>query len=326
MQLFDDQIAEWKKLDVAPTRRDDFDAFWTETLEKVEAGSLNVKGGRIDYLLPGMDVRDLTYEGLDGTEISTWLLLPPEAKEAPVPCVVCYHGAGYYKSVPDQYNHWIANGVAAIAIDFRLQAGKTGCNSGFPSGNLMDGSFTLGLLDKHAFYGYHLWTDALRALRLARETDEIDSERIGVSGGSQGGGCALMMAALDPSVKVCLATVPSSCWFEKRLFDRSGGAGSMAEYLRRHPDYIEQACDTLSYFDNINLADRIQCPTMVSLGLKDPVCTPDAVYAACNKIKAPLRMDAYPFATHDICWENVREKEINSFLKTFDWEREKDPP
>lgn len=317
MKLFDDQVAEWKTLDVPLTQRDDFDAFWAETLENVEAGSLNVKGGKVEYPLPGMEVRDLTYEGLDGTEVSTWLLLPPEAKKATVPCLVWYHGAGYYKGVPDHYSHWLMNGVAVIAIDFRLQAGKTGSNSGFPSGSLMNGAYTLGLLDRNTAYMYHLKTDALRALRLARETAEIDSRRIGVAGSSQGGGCALSMAALDLSVGVCLAQVPSNCWFEKRVFDCSGGAAGLGEYLRRHPDYLEKACETLSYFDNLNLADRIQCPTLVSMGLKDPVCTPDTIYAACNKITAPLRMDLYPFGTHDLGWENVREMEIRFLLDTL---------
>jgi len=93
--------------------------------------------------------------------------------------------------------------------------------------------------------------------------------------------------------------VPSSCWLEKRLFDRAGGYGDIAEFLRRHPDTLDQVCTTLSYYDNINLTDRIRCPVLVSVGLKDPVCPAENVYAAYNKIGAPKEIAPYPFGEHD---------------------------
>jgi len=106
------------------------------------------------------------------------------------------------------------------------------------------------------------------------------------------------MAALDQQVALCMADVPSACWLEKRVFDRVGGGANIAKFLDTHPALLDTVFDTLSYYDNINHACDIKCPTLVSVGLKDPICPADCAYAAFNKITAPKEMCAYPFGEH----------------------------
>jgi cephalosporin-C deacetylase len=192
---------------------------------------------------------------------------------------------------------WLAMGVAVISIDFRMQGGRTGSATGFTGcGSLY--WMTLGIENPRTSYFYCVVTDCLRALTLARETSEIDSARIAVEGGSQGGGAGLQMAGLDQSVALCMVDVPSWCWWEKRVCDRAGGGGQIANLLLRRPEMIDQVLHTLTYFDNLNHVGNITCPVLVSYGLKDPVCPPDCVHAACNKITAPLEMVPYPFGEH----------------------------
>jgi len=297
MDLVKQQIAELEKIDVATTKRPDFDSFWTETVDKARSAPLNLAGGPIEYPIRSLDVRDLTFEGLDGTEVHTWLILPPEAKDAPVGVVICYHGAGGSRQTPAGFAQWTSMGLAVIAHDFRMQSGRTGSNTGFTgSGQLA--LFNLGIGDRDTSYLYHTRTDALRTVEIALATPEIDDARICVNGGSQGGAASLAIAALHPGVTLCCADVPSCCWLEKRLFDQAGGAAALGAYLQQNPDDIEAVCTTLSYYDNLNLADRITCPVMVSVGLKDPVCPASNAYAAYNQITAPKEIWPYPFGGH----------------------------
>lgn len=298
MQQLDEQIAGYEALDVAQTKQPDFEAFWEEALARCESLPLSVQGGVVDYPVPNMEVRDLTFEGLDGTPIHTWLLLPPAARQEPVPVVIHFHGAGGNRGEASDFASWILTGCAVISCDFRMQRGQTGSNTGF-DGHIQNGWWTLGITDLPNSYLFCTWTDCLRAIRLARETEAIDNGRIAVAGGSQGGGMALGMAALDRSVALCLADVPSNCWMNERIFRRAGGAAGIADYLRTFPDRHDLVCRALSYFDNLNHAPNITCPTLVSCGLKDPVCPPDCAYAACNKITAPKEMAVYPFAEHE---------------------------
>ncbi len=299
MRQIDQQVAVLESLDVEQTRQPDFDAFWAETRERCAAVPLNVQGGTVDYPVAGMEVRDLTYDGLDGTPIHTWLALPSAAaQKCKIPVILHYHGAGGSRGEAFEFAHWILAGCAVVSIDFRMQRGDTGSRTGF-SGNIQNGWWTLGIRDLSTSYVYMTWTDCLRAIRLARETHGIDPLRIAVEGGSQGGGMALGMAALDRTVALCMADVPSNCNMDERIFQRAGGGSGIADYLNAHPDQIDEVSRHLSYFDNINHAPDVTCPVLVSCGLKDPVCPPACVYTVYNKITAPKEMVHYPFAGHE---------------------------
>lgn len=315
MQLVDQQIAEFEKLDVPLTKQPDFDEFWQRTVGRARSAPLNVKGGPADYVWPGVEVQDLTFEGLDGTPIRAWLLLPPQARNAKVPVVVSFHGYSGSRGYPSHHAQWLLTGSAVVAHDFRMQGGLTGSNTGFMGGKGLS-AFVFGVLDRDTSFFNHATTDALRAIELALACPQIDTSRVCVNGGSQGGAMALMTAALHPSVNLCMADVPSNCWFEKRIFDRSGGVKEVSQFLRDNPDRMDEVCLALSYYDNINLAGRIRCPVLVSVGLKDPVCPPANVYAAFNKITAPKTICPYPFGEHDGGGSFHNEVKLN-FLKKY---------
>ncbi len=287
-----EQIAALEALDVSPTKAADFDDFWSATIKRTEEVPLNVKGDI------KADVRDLTFEGLDGTPIQVWLLLPRAAQDRQVPVVVQCHGANLSRGKPGHFAVWLAAGYAVISPDFRLQRGSTGSVTSF-DGDGKSGWWTLNLNDLMNSYLYMVWTDFLCAVRLARETPEIDSQRIAVSGHSQGGGMALGLAALDQSIALCMADVPSSCWMERRIAVRSGGGAGIADYLAAFPERVETVRRNLSYFDNINLTPQISCPVLVSVGMQDTICPPECTYAAYNKIRSAKEMAIYPQAGHE---------------------------
>jgi len=63
---------------------------------------------------------------------------------------------------------------------------------------------------------------------------------------------------------------------------------------------------TLSYFDNLNLADRIRCAVLMDVGLQDDICPPSSVFGAYNKITARKEIKVYPYHNHEVVealWE-----------------------
>ena len=303
------RMTELEQTDVPQTKRPDFDAFWSDAIRCCETVPLNVKGNT------KTEIRDLTFDGLDGTPIHTWLLLPPEAMERKVSVVVHCHGANRSRGKPADFSDWLAAGCAVISPDFRLQGGTTGSMTNF-DGDGKSGWWTLNLSDLKSSYMFCVWTDFLRAIRLARETPEIDPERIAVAGHSQGGGVALGLSALDRSVALCMADVPSSCWMERRIETRSSGGAGLADYLEQFPERAETVRRNLSYFDNINLAPQITCPVLVSVGMQDTICPPECTVAAYNKIRSPKEMAVYPQAGHEGGRE-VHLKRKLEFMKRF---------
>lgn len=299
MKLIQDQLKRLEAIDVEPTARPDLDAFWADAMQKVKTTPLNVSLRPVDYGMSGIEVFDAAYDGLDGTRIAAWVVAPKGASpQSPTPLAVCYHGLGGDRGQPHYYLQLVSLGLTVVATDFRLQKGITGHAGALQTHTGHLAHSIMNIENKHDYYYYHAWTDAFRGIDLALGLPHIDRARVAVVGGSQGGGMALAAAALHPVVSLCLADVPTFCWLEKRVFDKSGGFGAIQDYLRDNPNNLDLVCETLSYYDMINLAPRITCPVLVSVGLKDPICPPDNVYAAYNKIRSDKRIVAYPFGDH----------------------------
>jgi cephalosporin-C deacetylase len=57
--------------------------------------------------------------------------------------------------------------------------------------------------------------------------------------------------------------------------------------------------ETLSYFDNMNLADRIRGKVLISVGLCDLICPPSTIFAVINRMKCRKEVLVYPCSGHE---------------------------
>ncbi len=65
--------------------------------------------------------------------------------------------------------------------------------------------------------------------------------------------------------------------------------------------------NTFSYFDTMNMVDRITCPVVMSVGLQDRVCPPSTSFASFNRITSPKEYRVYIDAGHRLPrphWDN----------------------
>lgn len=280
------------------TRRPDFDEFWANTLRQAAQVALRPERRLIDTPSDYISVYDISYNGFDETRIHGWLILPRFAGKNPLPCVVQYHGFGGSRGIPEDHLSYVMLGCAVLAVDCRDQGGITGNAAAYSNGTVVN-VVSKGLLDKNEFYYRAVYMDCVKAIDFACVQEEIDPERIIVSGGSQGGALCSAVSALDGRVKLALADVPSNSNLERRVEGAHGSFSCATEYIRRYPDQMEQVYETLSYFDTMNLADRIRTATFASVGLKDEIC-PALCYAATfNRIAAPKVLKIYPFNGHE---------------------------
>jgi cephalosporin-C deacetylase len=291
------------------TRREDFDEFWEGTLRSARAIPLRPERAPIEYPSPYVKVRDISYCGFDSTRIRGWLLLPAFAGKGRLPCVVAYHGFGGSRGFPSQHMHWAAMGLAVIAVDCRDQGGDTGNAAAYSSGTVGNVN-SKGALHQNEYYYRAVYADCARALDFAESCPEIDMGRIVVRGSSQGGALAIAVCALDPRPALCIANVPSNSNIEARVEGRHGSFASVNEYLRRFPDRIGRVYQTLSYFDTMNMADRIKCKVFASVALADPVCPAKCFFATYNRITSEKHIDVYPFNEHDGAGDVHLEKEL----------------
>jgi cephalosporin-C deacetylase len=137
----------------------------------------------------------------------------------------------------------------------------------------------------------------VRAVDFLCSRKDVSQKHIAVWGGSQGGGLSWMTAALDPRVDLCVADIP---WLADWVsYFRLTDWLEVNEWIAARPERSwKSTLETLSYFDTMNVAARIRCPVLMSVGLQDRICPPSTSFATFNRIAGPKEYVVYPRARH----------------------------
>ncbi|WP_373230113.1 acetylxylan esterase [Cohnella sp.] len=300
------RIEDLEKLSPPLTAQADLDNYWEQTISQFSSKPLNATRSPLETPLAEMEAYKVTYEGFDETPIHGWYLLPRSSRGEKIPCVVLYHGYTGSKGYPEDYAAYILMGIAVFSIDIRGQGGETG-NRLDQSYGMTKGWITQGILDRETCYYKAITLDALKALEWVCEQPEVDSKRICVSGGSQGGGLAMIAAALSDKPTIAVAHIPNMCYMDFGILNSTSALSEAAAFLERFPEHLDTVLKTLSYYDNMNLAHRIRIPLLVTVGLKDMVTMPETIYAAYNRVQSEKTIYPYPFTGHAVTGDQNRK-------------------
>ncbi|MGN9790689.1 acetylxylan esterase [Streptomyces sp. OZ13] len=303
MALFDLPLSELRAYRSASAEPEDFDAFWTKTLEEARGHDLDARFERVATGLSTVDVHDVTFAGFGGHPVKGWLVLPAGAEE-PLPLVVEFLGYGGGRGLPHTHLLYASAGFAHFVMDTRGQG------SGWSTGSTPDpvgsapsypGFLTRGIEDPHEYYYRRVFTDAVRAIEAARSHPLTDASRTAAVGASQGGGITLAAAGLVPDLAAVAPDVPFLCDFPRAttLTDREPYR-EVGHYLKTHRGRSEQAARTLAYFDGVHFAARGRAPALFSVAMEDQTCPPSTVFAAFNAYgHEDKQIEVYDFNDHE---------------------------
>ncbi len=273
------------------TAEPDLGEFWAESiaaLAKVEP----------EYELTPIereDVADSLLYGLvmrshGGVRVRGWLEVP--RAEGPHPALL--RVPGYTQNMQPVGN---TNGAVVLSFNIRGHGNSTDDVPGRPVDFWIRG---LDAKETNFYRGAYL--DCLRAVDYLASREDVDMDRLVVWGASQGGGLAFATAALDPRVDLCVADIPWLCdW--KNYLELAGKTDDeeiktwLAASQTRTP---ESTLKTLSYFDTMNLADRVHCPTLMGIGLQDSICPPATSFATFNRISGTTGYRIYENSGHGL--------------------------
>jgi cephalosporin-C deacetylase len=144
----------------------------------------------------------------------------------------------------------------------------------------------------------------------------VDSSRLAVTGGSQGGGVAIAAASLVSEVSILMADVPFLCHFSRALeITDAYPYQEIVAFCKTHRDKVDTVMHTLSYFDGMNFSARIKASALFSVGLLDDVCPPSTVFAAYNHLLGDKNIRIYRFNRHE-GGENFQTIEKLNFIKS----------
>jgi len=268
---------------IAPRRPDDFSAFWRDARAELATIAPAARWSPSDMARTrGVAHEAVRFES-QGKVRLRGLLCRPARVDGPLPSVLVLPGYGGINELPDRLAR---RGYAALAIDVR---GVGMSAAGFPVEG--EGVLTHGLDSPwhHAYRGIVL--DCIRALDILCARPDVDAGRIAVTGISQGGGLALIVAALDARVRAVVSEVPFLCDIVRSAgVARTEPFDELARWQRRWPDRCERAARTLAYMDVANFAPDVRCPTYLAYAPDDRICPVAGVRTAIGRLTGPLTL------------------------------------
>ena len=282
-------MADPLKLKTSRKEPADFDAFWQAQIARLKTVPMTVKKEEV----ASRDKRFRTYNveiaALSKTPASGYLSIPVNAKPGSLPILFQTSGAG----TKSAYKLMRTN-----MIVFHLN--PHGCKNG-QNKEYYDKFFSTiaknyphqGKTSRETSYFHGQTMRLLRALDYVKTLPEWNKKDLIISGTSIGGSQAIVGAALDPQVTVCIANDPALCDHAGRL-DKPARRSGWPQLLNNDPKVLAAS----DYYDNIFFASRIKCDAYFATGFCDNTCNSEGVYIAFNNVRGKKIMTTNPTAGH----------------------------
>lgn len=273
----------------------DFQSFWSSTISENQKIPMKYSKELVKEMSD--DVEDVYLVKLQVDKrhwLYGYLLYPKNAAKGSCPVVLTPPGAGV-KTIKEVTSrpYYQEAGMIRFVTDIH------GIRPTLPESDFNDirSAFSdyleMGLDSREHYYMRHVYVGLVRCIDFLTSLPEWDGCNVAVMGGSQGGALSIIAAALDQRVTLCVANHPA-------LSDMAAGAiGRTSGYPHFKQDYYSEAnIKTMSYYDVVNFARYVKCPTYLTWGYNDDTCSPTTSYAVWNTLKCEKESLITPINEH----------------------------
>ncbi len=303
MPMLDMPLEELRVYTGINPKPDDYDAYWDRALQEMAAVDAEVELKPASFQAPGAECFHLYFTGVRGARVHAKFVRPKRI-DSPCPAVLQFHGYTLDSGEWHAKLAHVAIGQCVAALDCRGQGGLSQ-DVGGVKGNTHQGHIIRGLADDPDNLLYRqIFLDTAQLARIVMDMAEVDEQRVGAMGASQGGALTLACAALEPRVRKAAAMYPFLCDYRRVWeMDMTGSAyAELRTFFKRHdPTHAraDQWFGRLGYIDVQHLAPRIRAEVLMGVGLMDEVCPPSSQFAAYNRITSKKQMVVYPDFGHE---------------------------
>ncbi|WNS46630.1 alpha/beta fold hydrolase [Paenibacillus sp. MMS20-IR301] len=284
---------------------DDFGQYWERAMQELDAQPLEYELVPADFTSGLADCFHLYFTGVGGARIHCKYVRSKKPAGEQGPGVVMFHGYSCDSGDWLEKVAYAAHGISVLAMDCRGQGGPSRDTLNV-TGTTIRGHVIRGIddPDPDKLYYRNVYLDTVQTARILMAMPEVDPERVGAFGLSQGGGLTVACASLEPRIKAAVPVYPFLSDY-KRAWETNITVSAYEElnyYFRFFdPHHLreEEIFNRLGYIDIQNLAERIEARVLWVTGLVDPVCPPSTQFAAYNKITAPKELLVYHEYGHE---------------------------
>ena len=274
------------------TALNDFQSFWQGTIAELNRIGPDTDSQPFAYQpYPQMRGESLQFSSLGNVRIAGYAVGWRDDRPRPL----AIHAHGYGGRVAVQWL-WARSGLNVVGFDVRGFGRSFHAVPGLsPWGFMLTG---IGTPQRHVLRG--AVCDYVRAHQVGVGLFAHRTKRTIFHGFSFSGALALMSQAVTGAASLLVMGVPTFGWHEGRLkLVESGSAVEVRRYLERRPSERKRVMRTLSYFDSMNFAPMVECPTLAGYGRKDSVVPPETVQAILRHLRCRREIMSMPMSHTD---------------------------
>jgi cephalosporin-C deacetylase len=263
------------------TRPDDFDRFWAETLAVLRRVPIEYEVGTIAAAPEGATLAPVRFRSLGDVWIRGFLLTrEPGSHDAASPrrpLAITTHGYNSQSNPAAEARH-VAQGVDVFCFDVRgFGLSRTACMVD------PDGYVLTDHESPHTSILRGAVCDYIRAADVGIRLHRSPTERVTFHGRSFAGGLAIMAQAVSHYASYLAVAVPTFGWAAgRRVLVKKGSGREINDHVAAGKAREAEIMHTLRYFDTVNFADRVGCPSLVGVGSRDDVVPAETVFAIVN--------------------------------------------
>lgn len=288
----------------APQAPDGFADFWRQTYAATLKIPSNVELRKATVSLPGADVLEIEYDGLEGFRVGGWLTVPRGSIAARG--VVFGHGYGG-RIVPEVIAGRTAIGIFPCARGFDRSASRA-----FPGD--APRHVISNIRDRDRYAHRYCTADLFAATTALLALHPELAGQVDYCGQSFGGGIGALALPWETRWRRAFLDIPSFGNHPIRLHSRGVGSGeSVRQYVVNHPEVL----NVLPYFDAATAATFATTPTLVAAALFDPAVAPPGQFSIYNALAGPKELFIRSAAHCE--WPGEAEENARLFTTAARW-------
>ena len=277
----------------------DFQEFWNVQKAPLSKIPLDPKITPVPQDDPTLELYEVSFANINGLRSHGYLAKPKGATSLPI--MISQPGMGVHPNGVKESRWVLGNAkLGFLALDMSahdMPLERTPEDEarwkkfmGYPY---------IGSDDRMTYYYRQVFLGMVRAVDYMTSRPDWNRKVIISSGASQGGGLAIILAALDPRVNAVVAVAPALGEHTGPLFGRPDAAphNLIMGPDRKTPD--PKIVAATAYYDTCNFARFVKVPVLMSSGLIDTACPAMTVLSIYNTLTCPKQIDLVPLLGHN---------------------------
>jgi cephalosporin-C deacetylase len=271
---------------MTPEVPEDLEVFWHAAAHEARKVPLSFRRAPAPGIVSPHQVEIIEFTGMGGRTLRGWIAFPPGARR--LPGFLWLAPYGRESVLPDQYG--TREGFASMSFNFHGE--EAFHRERYEKSR---GYFAEGAESPENWIFRRMLQDAFIAARVFQAQPEVDENRIGSMGMSQGGGMSIWLGAWCPIIKAVCADMPFlgniGTTIQGNVFRYP--LKELTDFMGELPVGLPRVLHTVSYFDTASQALRCRCPVQVSLGLFDPAAKPVQVRSIFEALPGDKKLIEY---------------------------------